>query len=279
MKNPWEEINLSDYENHMKLDKVMQLQAMNKMMKEQFYKYPVKTIMILGVAGGNGLEHIDAQIIERIYGVDINKKYLQECAARYEKLNGILECFCVDLSDENTILPYADIVIANLLVEYIGYECFKKVITQIKPKYVSCIIQINIDDSFVSDSPYLHVFEHLDIVHHHMEEDELVASMENISYQLLSKSEYFLPNGKKLVQIDFQLKAYPKLCKPLLSDKINNGGFSYGKEGKESHEAADRGARDQRRRRRTGAGEGIDRRTDPGMHGRGTGRRPRIQQV
>jgi hypothetical protein len=29
MTNPWEEIPLSDYENHMKLDSVMQLQAMN----------------------------------------------------------------------------------------------------------------------------------------------------------------------------------------------------------------------------------------------------------
>ena len=34
MKNPWEEIPLADYENHMKLDSVMQLQAMNEMMKE-----------------------------------------------------------------------------------------------------------------------------------------------------------------------------------------------------------------------------------------------------
>ncbi len=29
MKNPWEEISLSDYENQMKLDSVIQLQAMN----------------------------------------------------------------------------------------------------------------------------------------------------------------------------------------------------------------------------------------------------------
>ena len=33
MKNPWEEISLSDYENNMKLGSVMQLQAMNEMMK------------------------------------------------------------------------------------------------------------------------------------------------------------------------------------------------------------------------------------------------------
>lgn len=37
MRNPWEEIELSDYENHMSLKSVFQLQAMNQMMKEQLY--------------------------------------------------------------------------------------------------------------------------------------------------------------------------------------------------------------------------------------------------
>ena len=38
-RNPWEEISLSDYENHMSLDNVKQLQAMNSIMKEQFEAY------------------------------------------------------------------------------------------------------------------------------------------------------------------------------------------------------------------------------------------------
>lgn len=58
MKNPWEEISLADYENHMQLDSVMQLQGLNQMMKGQFEAYPVSDVMILGIAGGNGLEHI-----------------------------------------------------------------------------------------------------------------------------------------------------------------------------------------------------------------------------
>ena len=37
MNNPWEEIKLSDYESHMSLESVFQLQTMNQMMKEQFY--------------------------------------------------------------------------------------------------------------------------------------------------------------------------------------------------------------------------------------------------
>ena len=55
-------------------------------------------------------------------------------------------------------------------------------------------------------------------------------------------------------RMTYASRAYRKLCKPLLSDKINNGGFSYGKERKESHEAVDRRTRDQGRRRCTGAG-------------------------
>lgn len=59
MKNPWEKIPLIDYENHMKLDSVMQLQVMNEMMKGQFETYPISSVMVLGVAGVNGLEHIE----------------------------------------------------------------------------------------------------------------------------------------------------------------------------------------------------------------------------
>lgn len=69
MKNPWEEIPLADYESHMKLASVMQLQAMNEMMKGQFNTYPVSSIMIFGVAGGNGLEHIQKDKIEKVKGL------------------------------------------------------------------------------------------------------------------------------------------------------------------------------------------------------------------
>ncbi len=52
MNNPWEEIKLDDYEKHMSLDSVKQLQTMNKMMKDQLDAYPVTMAMILGIAGG-----------------------------------------------------------------------------------------------------------------------------------------------------------------------------------------------------------------------------------
>lgn len=204
MKNPWKKIKLSDYESHMKLASVMQLQSLNIMMKNQFNLYPIKTVMVLGVAGGNGLEHIDTKKVQKVYGIDINHKYLKECAERYKNLDGILECICADLADKNIILPHADMIIANLLIEYIGYECFQNAVIQINPLYVSCVIQINTDSSFVSDSPYIHVFDSLNEVHHKMQEDELITVMKDINYYLIAKKEELLPNGKKLVQLDFR---------------------------------------------------------------------------
>lgn len=204
MKNPWEDIPLTDYENHMKLDSVMQLQAMNEMMKEQFDTYSIPIVMIFGIAGGNGLEHIQKDKFEKVYGIDINSSYLQSVKQRYSNLDGLLECLCINLINEADKLPKADLVIANLLIEYIGYECFQNAIRQVSPKYVSCIIQINMEDNWLSDSPYLHVFDGLDQIHHQMEAQALEKSMSEIDYHAIRTLDHMLPNGKKLVQIDFE---------------------------------------------------------------------------
>ena len=187
----------------MAMDSVEQLQAMNQMMKGQLNQYDVQSAMILGIAGGNGLEHVDTEKLNKVYGVDINQEYLTITKKRYENLSDTLDCLCIDLASEAEKLPQVDMLIANLLIEYIGYECFKKVVTVTKPVYVSCIIQVNVDDSFVSESPYLHAFDGLVPVHHQMAEQELQNSMNEIDYHLIQVLEHQLPSGKKFVQFDF----------------------------------------------------------------------------
>ena len=123
---------------------------------------------------------------------------------RYANLDGTLECLCLDLTKDFENLPCAELLIANLLVEYIGYEVFQKTVAHVRPKYVSCIIQINMDESeWVSDSPYIHAFDRLDEVHHQMEEKSLSDAMEKISYSRTKRAEQNLPNGKKLLRLDF----------------------------------------------------------------------------
>ena len=204
MKNPWEEISLDDYENHMSLDSVRQLQAMNALMKEQFEAYPVHTAMVLGVAGGNGIEHVRPEKYRAVYCVDINEEYLNAVRERYAGQPAV-QCLRADLTEEADRLPDAELVIANLLIEYIGYPAFTKVIRKVDPEYVSCVIQINTDEkNWVSDSPYLHAFDGLDRVHHQMEEGALTAAMEGIGYAGILRTAEALPNGKALVRLDYR---------------------------------------------------------------------------
>ena len=203
MDNPWKHIELESYENHMKLNSVMQLQAMNDAMKDQFYRYAAQTVMILGVAGGNGLEHLAPDSFSRVYGVDINASYLAQSVQRYPAIRGCYVPIEADLQSAD-LLPKADLIIANLIVEYIGYAAFLRVVRKVNPRYVSCMVQINSDCGFVSDSPYIHAFDRLEEVHHPIDKSGLNKSMEGIRYTLILLSKRAMPNGKGLIRLDYQ---------------------------------------------------------------------------
>ena len=204
-KNPWEEISLETYEKHMSLDSVKQLQLMNRIMKSQFEDYPVDTVMILGIAGGNGLEHIDIKKYKKVYGVDINELYLQETQKRYSNLSDILQCLHLDIVCETEKLPQSQLLVANLLIEYIGYDAFVRAVNIINPEYISCVIQINTDEEmWVSDSPYIHAFDGLDEIHHQMESDVLNEKMNSIGFKLILQDMTELPNSKALVRQDYK---------------------------------------------------------------------------
>lgn len=204
MKNPWKTIKLEDYENHMQLEDVRQLQALNHMMQAQFRRHNISHIMILGIAGGNGLEHIKETAAKKVYGIDINEEYLQICQKRYIQLKDRLELIAADLMDESLQLPEADLVVADLLIEYIGYTAFQRIIPKVKPSYVSCVIQMNTEENFISQSPYLHVFKGLEKVHHQMNKVALNETMAEIKYKLVYEEEVILPNGKRLVCLEYR---------------------------------------------------------------------------
>ena len=204
MNNPWEEISLDNYEKHMSLNSVKQLQALDRIMKDQWEAYPVKTVMLLGIAGGNGLRHIRDRQFDAVYGVDINRDYLNTVKKRYDHLSGILQCLHLDLMKDADKLPGAEYVIADLLIEYIGYPAFRNVIRQVSPRYVSCVIQINSDEEqWVSESPYIHAFDGLDAVHHQIDETGLTRTMEEAGFAGVFQGTEALPNGKKLLRLDF----------------------------------------------------------------------------
>lgn len=151
-----------------------------------------------------GLTGSAVEIYARQFSI---RNYLWTVSERYNSLKDIFQCIQLNLINEAEKQPAAQLVIANLLIEYIGYEAFQKVILQIKPEYVCCVIQIKTDEkAWVSESPYLHAFNSLDSIHHQMDEAALIQVMKEIGYSKILQTFKPLPNGKALVRVDFVRK-------------------------------------------------------------------------
>lgn len=206
MNNPWQFIELEKYERHMASDEVYQLQRLNAITKEQLEDNQHTYVAILGAAGGNGLEHIDTSKTKKVYAVDINKNYLDACLQRYGHMKNILEILCMDLNSDSVILPCTDLIICNLIIEYLGEEVFISIIDKNKANMdtVSCVIQKNADSSFISKSELALHFKPILSIHHDIDENKLKKLFSNIGFDCIKYKAYELPNCKIFIRMDFK---------------------------------------------------------------------------
>lgn len=207
MSNPWESIDLTIYEKHMSSAEVYQLQLLNKITGEQLMDNQQDYVGILGVAGGNGLDNIEVSKTQRVYAIDINKCYLDVCKQRYGYLGDTLELMCLDITDDNVVLPFTNLLICNLIIEYTGEEKFVDLIEKNKTNVcvVSCVIQKNNNNSFVSNSGHISHFDPILSIHHDVDENKLKSLFFAIGFNCIKYMEYELPNGKKFIRMDFRI--------------------------------------------------------------------------
>lgn len=200
---PWEKISFIDYEKHMNSKEVMQLQTLNKIIKKQLNKYDVQSVCIFGITCGNGLKHVDTNKINKIIGIDINNDYLEECRKRYSCLGG-LQLLNFDLESANVKLGIeSDLIIANLVIEYIGISAFCKHVKDVQPKYVSCVLQHSSENQLVSHSKYASVFDGLADTTFETSNADLILNMKSIGYRTIFTEIIKLPNHKHFERLDF----------------------------------------------------------------------------
>lgn len=206
MSNPWQKLKLEHYEGHMQHEEVLQSQCLNLIMKNQLNDYDVKSICILGISGGNGLEHVEPNSVLEIFGVDINKEYLLACKLRYPKLNGILNLIHADITSSEFKVPDSEIIIANLIIEYLGIDTFKKIIYKSNSAYISCVIQVSNNYSFVSNTPFINYFNGISRLHNDIDKNVLINVLKVMGYDAVFHEEFKMKNNKSLIRIDFKNK-------------------------------------------------------------------------
>jgi len=119
MKQPWLRVTLEDYEGHMGSAGVDQLAPLADLFAEALAFCRPRSVAIVGIAGGNGLRHIDPSATKRIVGIDINADYLAAVRRRFPTLQQ-LELHHLDVTRERPRLEPVDMVHAALLFEHTG---------------------------------------------------------------------------------------------------------------------------------------------------------------
>jgi len=118
--NPWLALPLEDYEGHMGSAAVSQLAPLADLFGEALVRLRPRSVAVLGVAGGNGLQHVDGTLTTRVVGIDVNPAYLAATRARFPDLRG-LDLRCADLErDDLPEVEPVSLVHAALVFEHAG---------------------------------------------------------------------------------------------------------------------------------------------------------------
>lgn len=197
MRNPWLGVPLSQYEQHMSSGRVAQLGVLSDLFAEVLRRCRPKSVAILGIAGGNGLDHIDSSHTRRVIGIDLNPTYLEAVRRRYSSLPG-LDLLCADLSEELPNLEPVQLVHAALIFEHAGIgRCLENAISMVAPDgNLSFVLQLPADSGepeFASRySSVRNLKSHFSLV----SPVSLCQSLGDRGFQMACKTARPLPGGK-----------------------------------------------------------------------------------
>jgi SAM-dependent methyltransferase len=128
--NPWTIVPAADYERHMGPQGVDQLGPLSSIFQESYLAAQPDRLLLLGCATGNGLEHVNPAVTNRIVGVDVNLQYLGIARQRYFHLGPRLELYCLEADKLRAAPGSFDLVHAALIFEYLHPEVLVRKIAE-----------------------------------------------------------------------------------------------------------------------------------------------------
>ncbi len=116
--NPWTLVPAADYESHMGPDGADQLAPLSAILGKALAGLRPARVLVLGVATGNGLEHVDPAVTRRVVGVDVNLQYLALARQRQMRLGSRLELYCTEAEKVLLDAGSFDLAFAGLFFEH-----------------------------------------------------------------------------------------------------------------------------------------------------------------
>ena len=155
--NPWLAIPASDYEDHMDSAGVGQLGFLNGVFAEILTEFHPRRLIVAGCTTGNGFEHIDFNVTEKVIAIDINEEYLSILRDRFSRHHDTITTVCADI-EKCDIDPHAfDLVHCALIFEYVDpHTTIRNISSWLAPGGImSVVLQLH-DDNLkpVSETPF-----------------------------------------------------------------------------------------------------------------------------
>src|SRR6266568_5053699 len=116
-QNPWSLVSAAEYEAHMGPAGIGELAPLSAIFGKVYAARRPRRLAVLGVATGNGLEHVDPAVTRRTVGLDVNLSYLAVTRQRFMRLGASLELRCADLERVQLDAGGFDLVHVALVLE------------------------------------------------------------------------------------------------------------------------------------------------------------------
>ena len=142
--NPWTVVPAADYEAHMGAAGVDQLAPLSQIFQEVYAATQPDRVLLLGCGTGNGLEHVNPKVTNRVVGVDVNLSFLGVARQRYFHLGPKLELYCSEAERFRSPPGSFDLVHVALLLEYVHPEVLVRRIAEWLADRGSCSVVLQL---------------------------------------------------------------------------------------------------------------------------------------
>jgi hypothetical protein len=193
----WNNMPLQDYEAHMSHASTGQLQLLNALTKKYLDILEPFSCIFLGVAGGNGLEHIVNNITRQVVAVDINRLYLEITRERFAGKIRSLKTIQANIAQNPSCIIKANLVWAALILEYTGIDEALAFCTNNIAHGGSVVVTIQCNNGVntVSDTG-IESIKQAAAAFTIVEPAVLVEKAALAGFVLMGEEENILPNGK-----------------------------------------------------------------------------------
>jgi Zn-dependent alcohol dehydrogenase len=176
---------------------VGQLDALADLFGEALALVHPRSVAVLGVAGGNGLDRIDPAVTRRVVGIDVNPQYLEAARCRFPAIPA-LELHCLDLAKQRANLEPVELVHAAMIFEHAGAGlCLENALSLVAAGgRLSVVLQLPSETEHGVAATGFTSIQNLRGEFSLIDPASFVAALEGRGFHLIHQTRHELPAGK-----------------------------------------------------------------------------------